>query len=311
MNFFEKTHLQPQTAKTYNSKLNKWISIMPERKNNLGYIFLNPNYSFVQIRQHLMKTNMDTAQTLHSYTKSIISAGEHNKELFNDIPEEDYKKAVARWKELRQVFHQYANSYRAEQKPSPTQALKGGTNLAFADLTSKRDELPDDSIDKLLLGFYTYVPPVRSDFFATQILDFNETPEYPNYIFHNSEKSYLKITDFKTANLYKSIEYELPSELHRLLTISLKSHPRKFLFQNRFGKCFTRGNFSEWATKRLSALFKTQFTVTLFRHIFISTLDMNSSATYLLDISNKMGHSLTQQILYRWREQPDKIVEVD
>lgn len=311
MNFFENTHLQRPTILSYNSKINKWISIMPSYKNNLKYIFLHPNFSFVQLRQYLKQIDTDTAPTLHSYTKAIISAGEHNKYLFNDLSETDYDKVVTRWKDLRQVFHQYANSYRVEQKPSPTQSLKSGTSLKFTDLTSKRDELQDGSIDKLLLSFYTYIPPVRSDFFATQILDFNETPEYANYIFHNNEKSYLKITDFKTVNLYKSIEYELPSELHRQLVISLKSNPRKFLFENKFGNCFKRKTFSDWASKRLSSIFKKEFTLTLFRHIFISTLDMNTPATYLLDISNKMGHSLTQQILYKWREHPETVIDDD
>lgn len=311
MDFFSKTHLQQNTVSAYNSKLNKWISIMPHKQNHLEFIFLNPNFSLVQIRQHLAKNNTDTAQTISSYIKSIISASEHNKQLFINISDEEYNKATTRWKYLREIFHKYANEYRIHQKPSPTQAAKSGVNLKFNDLTSKRDELPDGSIDKLLLSFYTYIPPVRSDFFATEILNFNETPSYPNYIFHNSTTSYLKITDFKTANIYKSIEYELPSELHNQLVLSLAKQPRKFLFQNKNGECFTRKGFSDWASKKLSSLLKKQFTLTLFRHIYISTLDMNTPAHILLDISNKMGHSLTQQILYKWREQPDRIEEVD
>ena len=307
MNFFKTTHLKKATASSYNSKLNKWISIMPENKNTMEYIFLHPYFSTVQLRKFLKQHNIETSQTIHSYIKSIISVAEHNMDKFNN--DEDFSKNMTKWKDLRQTYHEYANAYRLEQRPSPTQAVKGGSSLKFTDLVKTRDALPDGSIDKLLLGFYTYVPPVRSDLFATQIINFGETPTYPNYIFHNSAKSYLTITDFKTSKLYKIIEYELPNELHRQLVLSLAQTPRKFLFQNKDEKPFSRSRFSTWAAMRLTALFKKEFTLTLFRHIFISTLDFNTSPATLLEISNKMGHSLTQQMLYKWKEQKEDAAE--
>ena len=114
--------------------------------------------------------------------------------------------------------------------------------------------------------------------------------------------SHLVITDYKTSPMYKSIEYDLPSDLHKQLILSLSKHPRTFLFCNN-DKCFTRKTFSEWATKQLTALFKKEFTLTMFRHIYISNLDQNTSAEHLIDISKKMGHSITQQMLYKWKEE--------
>jgi hypothetical protein len=55
---------------------------------------------------------------------------------------------------------------------------------------------------------------------------------------------------------------------------------------------------------KLFRVFKKQFTLTMFRHIYISDIDPNTSPEILYDISRKMGHSLTQQILYRWKKQP-------
>jgi hypothetical protein len=303
MNFFPNTGLQNSTASAYNSKINKWLNSMPEHKNNLSYIYLHPYFSTVQLRQFLTKNNIDTAQTLNSYIKAILSAAQHNSQLFYNIDNENFNNATNRWKELRQLSWERANGYRFEQKPSPTQASKAGSTLKFEDLVKVREELPDGSIDKLLLSFYTYIPPIRSDFYATQVLDFDKTPTHPNYIFHNTQKSYMKITDFKTAGLYKSIEYELPSELHRQLQLSLTQNPRTFLFQNKNGDSFTRTAFSKWASIKLSQLFKKEFTLTLFRHIFISNLDPKTSSEELLEISKKMGHSITQQMLYRWREE--------
>jgi hypothetical protein len=304
MNFFPNTHLTDTVAKSYNNKLNKWISLMPPHKNTLQYIFTHPNLSTVTLRQHLTQNDSDTAPTLNSYIKAILSAAEHN--LDNN---DDYLKSEKRWKELRQITYEYANSYRLEQKPSPTQSQKSGSTLTLTDIIKVRDELPDGSLDKLLISFYTYIPPVRADFFATQILKFGETPSYHNYILFNSDRSRLVITDFKTSDIYKSIEHDLPSELHKQLSASLTLQPRIFLFDNRDGKCFTRKLFSEWATNRLTTLFKKKFTLTLFRHIYISTLDLNTPASELLEISRKMGHSITQQMLYKWKEQKEDAAE--
>ena len=311
MNFFPNTHLAQSTVSSYNSKITKWLSVMPEHKNTLRFVYAHPNFSVVQLRQFLVLNNTDTAQTLNSYIKAVLSAAEHNTSEFNEVSDEKYDKYTKRWKELRQKTYEYANAYRLEQRPSPTQAQKGGSELKFTDIEKIRNELVDGSIDKLLLSFYTYIPPVRSDFFATQLVSIGEKASNSNYIEYDDDTSYMVITDFKTNYIYEQIEYELPAELHNELIMSVKKMPRKFLFINKFGNCFTRKTFSDWASKRLSALFQKQFTLTMFRHIYISNLDINTSAERLLDISRKMGHSITQHFLYRWRERDGVGMEVD
>lgn len=304
MNFFTDTHLSPKTYRPYNSKLNKWISLMPPDKNTISAIFSNPNFAVVILRKHLAENNVDTFVNLHSYLKAIISCVEHNKHIkeFDDITDEKFKKCAERWREMMSFAFQQSTQYRLEQKPSPTQALKDGCSLKLSDLQQKCDELQDGSLEKLLIAFYIYVPPVRADHYATEIIKFGEFPSQPNYIFMNDSKAYLKITDFKTAHIYKSIEYEIPPSLHRLLSCSLELFPRKYLFTNAQGKPFTRDSFSKWASITLMRIFKKEFTLTMFRHIYISNLDLNSSPEILFDIGRKMGHSLTQQHLYKWKE---------
>jgi hypothetical protein len=310
MNFFPDTHLCEKTYKPYNSKLNKWIALMPDHKNNIRYILTHPNLSVVILRKHLAENNVDTFVNLHSYLKAILSCVEHNSHFFDQVSDEDSKKCMTRWKEMMSYAFQQSTQYRLEQKPSPTQALKGGSSLKLTDLRQKYNELENGSIEKLLIAFYIDVPPVRADHYSTEVLKFGEIPSQPNYIFHSDSKSYLKITDFKTANIYKSIEYDLPPQLHTLLSLSLKQMPRKYLFVSESGKPFNRDSFSRWASMKLMSVFKMEFTLTMFRHIYISDLDLNSSTEILFDIGRKMGHSLTQQHLYKWKEQ-NEIVEED
>ena len=282
---------------------------MPPDKNTISHIFSNPNFAVVILRKHLAENNVDTFVTLHSYLKAILSCVDHNKYRtdFDNISDEKFKKCAERWREMMSFAFQQSTQYRLEQKPSPTQSLKSGSSLKLTDIRQKYNELDNKSIEKLLIAFYIDVPPVRVDHYATEILKFGEIPSQPNYIFISDSKAYLKITDFKTSAVYKSIEYDLPSELHNLLSISLKEFPRTYLFTNEQGKPFNRDSFSKWASLKLLGVFKKEFTLTMFRHIYISDLDLNSPPEILYEISRKMGHTITQQMLYKWKEQPQNI----
>ena len=283
---------------------------MPHDKNTIPGIFYNPNFAVVTLRKHLAENNVDTFVNLHSYLKAILSCIDHNPQYFNNVTDDKYKKCAERWKEMMNFAFQQSTQYRLQQKPSPTQALKSGSTLRLPDIYAISNNLTDGSIEKLLIAFYTYVPPVRADHYATEIIKFGDIPSQPNYILFSDSKAYLKITDFKTEHIYKSIEYDLPSELYTQLSLSLQSTPRKYLFTSHHGSPFTRDSFSKWASMKLLHIFKKEFTLTMFRHIYISSLDLNSSPEILFDISRKMGHSITQQMLYNWKEQPEKYKNV-
>jgi len=297
MDFFPNTHLKPHTYQPYNSKLNKWLSLFPTHHATLTFIYFHPNYSVTILRKYLFEHNIDTATTINSYMKAILAAAEHAK-LHDDTHQ-------SRWIFLRNHFYQLSTQYRLDASPAPTQASKAGSQLSFEQLCTIRDNLPQHSIDKLLIAFYTYIPPVRADYFATQILPFGEIPTHPNYIYFSPEKSSMTLTDFKTNAIYKTIQQDLPSTLHSLLAHSLSIQPRKFLFTNRAGLPFERNNFSTWASDLLEKTLQKSFTLTLFRHIYISHLDPSLTPGELQNISQLMGHSLTQQVLYRWKSTSD------
>jgi hypothetical protein len=239
--------------------------------------------------------------TMNCYVKAIMSATEHNLELFQHIPKEEMQKSDKRWKELRQITYNQAFAYRMEQEPSKGQSEKSGVSLSLNDLIEKRNTLKEGSMDHLLIGFYTYLPPVRADYYATQIVKQGEQPTEPNYIEWCTDHSRVVITDFKTARLYKEITNDLPNELHRILTISLTNQPRNYLFVNKEGNPFTRNGFSIWASNRLLSIFQKGLTLTMLRHIYISSLDFNLPPSTLKQIGDKMGHHLSQQLLYKWK----------
>ena len=300
-NFFQTTHLKPITYEPYNRKLRLWLSLFPQQ--SIVFLYTTPNYSVVTLRKHLVTTQSDTAVTLNSYIKAIMAAQVANPTLFQYIPSSKMESCDARWRELRQSTYA-AFAYRLQAQPSPLQSLHSGVHLTFQDLVDKRESLPDGSVHKLLLGFYTHLPPVRADYFATQIVPFGEIPTSPNYIYHDVNKSHLVITDFKTSRIYKQITHDLPLPLHSQLVLSLSLQPRTFLFVNKFHEPFNRYTFSHWANQQLETIFKKGLTLTMLRHMFISTIDFNNSTPEQLQIiGNQMGHHIGQQLLYKWKSQ--------
>lgn len=302
LNLFQTTHLKPITYEAYNRKLRLWLSLLPETQQNIVFIYTTPNYSIVILRRYLVVAQSDTAVTLNSYIKAIMAAQVANPSLFLSISPEKMKSCDARWKELRQSTYAEAFAYRLEAQPSPLQSHHSGVSITFQDLVAKREELSDGSIHKLLLGFYSHIPPVRADYFATQILPFDETPTSPNYIHHNPERSCLVITDFKTSKNYKQITHDLPIQLHSQLAQSLSLYPRNYLFVNRFHKPFNRYTFSHWANQQLEIIFQKSLTLTMIRHLYISAIDFNNSTPAQLEaIGKSMGHRVEQQFLYKWK----------
>ena len=302
VNFFPNTHLKPSTYNTYNSRMNKWLSLLPSNHATLEFLYTHPNYSITVLRKHLATQNLDTSMHVNSYIKVIMTTAHENSSHFSTLSTDLLQSADKRWKELRQITFEKAYAYRMEQKPAPGQSQLRGSKLKLPDVIAMRDSLPDGSIEKLLLGFYTHIPPVRADYYATQILPFGEIPTSPNYIFHDSTRSHLVITDFKTSNIYHDITHDLPEELHRQLVLSLQMQPRTYLFVNIHGNSFSRNRYSVWSGEQLFKIFKMGLTITMLRHIFISSLDFNSPPASLQEISKKMGHHLTQQMLYKWRD---------
>jgi hypothetical protein len=301
-NLFQHTHLKPITYDAYNRKLRLWLSLLPEGQQNIVFIYTTPNYAVVILRRYLVVAQSDTAVTLNSYIKAIMAAQVANPSLFLSISPEKMQSCDERWKELRQSTYAEAFAYRLEAQPSPLQSLHSGVSITFQDLVAKREELSDGSIHKLLLGFYSHIPPVRADYFATQILPFDETPTSPNYIHHSPTKSYLVITDFKTSKNYKQITHDLPIQLHSQLAQSLSLYPRNYLFVNRFHKPFNRYTFSHWANQQLEMIFHKSLTLTMLRHLYISAIDFNNSTPAQLEaIGKSMGHRVEQQFLYKWQ----------
>ena len=299
MNFFEQVNIHDNSAKLYNTKLNEWISYMPNIYKSLACIIMFPEISMKELESHL-KVNTNTNR--HIYIVAIMSFIKHKRTELQ-LTHEQYSTIRVKWIDINNENEQPIIDRRLENKPTDKQNEKGGSKIDFNQIIEKRDELPVGSIERLLISMYTMIPPARADYFATQILT-NETPTEKNYI-RMGDKVECVLTDFKTVKTYKSITHDFPVDLITELNESLKKTPRKYLFLNANGKPHTRNSFVLWARRCLSRIFETDFTLVFFRHAFvthyISTVDPNSITDgQIKEMSDKLGHTPEMFRAYKW-----------
>jgi hypothetical protein len=301
VNFFEDCATLAQSSiRLFNDRLAKWIGMFPDGSRDIHFLLMFPKRSLSILHSGLGENA--TATNIHMYISAITALFKHSPGFTGGLPNRD--SLHQQW--LVQQAHNSAPIERKRDFHTPTdkQAEKGGASMTMLQICARRDTLLDGSIEKLLIGMYTYIPPVRADYFATQLVQYGGVQTADNAVlFGDNEKSRasLLLRDFKTSYTYKKIYHPvLPTELVKQIRISLVEFPRDYLFVNADGHPFTRNAFQMWANRTLSRCFGMQFTLTLFRHIYISSLGDGLSVEELDQISRHMGHSLSMQTKYIW-----------
>lgn len=304
MSYFQNSPLAQSTIQAHEPRIRKWKEIVPNQ--SLEYIILFPRQSMRLLAQHLKereiaeKKPVCTMNNLRNYVSSIHAVLRHSPHVAPTIP--DREEYCSIWLGIMDETSKPMKDRFKQQMPTEIQSKKGGSSLTFDQLIQKRDGGELDMYPRLLLSMYTYIYPVRADYFATEIVYNDAEPAAANYLRIRDNQTELMIRDFKTAKHYKMIHYpQLPEALHQLIVQSLQNKPRKYLFEKANGKPYTRNTFSQWASRTLHAIFGVEMTLTLIRHQFISTLSLDTPATELEKVGELMGHSLTTQQLYKWR----------
>lgn len=313
MSYFQGTSLSARTIQSYEPCIRKWVDLIPDQ--SIEYIILYPRQAIRTLAEHLKKREkaekkvVCTMNNLRNYVASIHAILRHSPHIASSIPDRtEYCKI---WLEILNQVSKPMKDRQKQHVPTVIQAKKGGSQLTYQDIIRHRDEEKLDMYGHLLLSMYTYIYPVRADYYATELVMDDAEPSVPNYIRIRKDYSELTIREFKTAKRYPPIHYpRLPDELHQIILRSLEK-PRKFLFEKENGKPYTRNTYSRWASSVLYQIFGVEMTLTLFRHHFLSTLSMDLPVVELERIGKLMGHSLNLQRLYKWHPQEKKDGERD
>lgn len=222
--------------------------------------------------------------TLKTYYSAIIySIGKEN-------PSADlYRKEIKSITDsVKTVAKEQTLSDKEEKKYLPWNEILAITNEIV------RDPSISD-MDKLLLQFYTFMPPVRADYANLEIVKRKTERETGNYIQIMKSGSVVRINDHKTAKTYGALIKEVPEQLaKKLYQYTIINPSLKVLFpmtENALGK-------------RVQKLYKNQtgkqIGITSLRHSYISYMRKNDLPLKDKEwIAKEMGNSLGEQELYR------------
>ena len=306
--------LQEHTKQIY---INRLFKIKTNIYNkNIDYIILHPKMFAKKLEHFSIHSNEGRLNT---------SIGDHAKDgyisaikalfIYNQTLKEKYKDIYDAWEcEHQKIRKPIDDKYKSN---APTDRQKKGY-ISFQDVLSTRNQLEDGSVERLLLTIYTDIPPVRSDFYNTQLFFINHSDEFQsikskmdphsNFIIipHNDKtQSVLILRKYKTCKHYKELDIPLTLEIVKQIELSLIKQPRSFLFVGKNNKPFIKENsFNVFANRLIKKIFQNpNISLCMFRHIYISRQDLQLATKSGLEqdkIAHKMGHSINQQARYRW-----------
>ncbi len=310
MNYFEDASLAQSSIKLFNTRVNKWVDLMPIK--DVQYIILFPLHALDVLQEYLkkrdeeyetVKKKSNNSTNIHLFISSILAVMKHSSHLLPNIPL--LHTYYTLWFDICSNNSKQIVKKRYDNVPTDLQITKGALNITYDDIVKKRNEDTLEIDDKLLLAMYTDIYPVRLDYYELGIIYENETPFTNNYIILKNDTAELMLTKFKTSNRYKKIHYPiLPNSLFNLIKQSLDYKPRKYLFERNDNTPHTQNSFCKWANLRLKIMFKIDITLTFIRHLFLNTIDTDTkSAAELKRIGDLMGHSILTQKLYKWNKE--------
>jgi hypothetical protein len=241
-------------------------------------------------------TNKKTDNTKKNYISSAIAWVKSCEDARREPAYELYKTKI---RELAAInterYKDQTLSEREAEKYLKWSEIKKGVEKAYAD----SDCL---DTDKLLMGFYTEMPPLRLDYASLAVFD-GSVPEGTkgNYVVLKDEGSYVMISEYKMAKKHGNIRNVLPKSLTTRLRLYLAGHP----------ETTTLFPYTEKALGgRLVRLFRKycgrEIGACVLRHSYISHfLESAPSYRQCEELSRQMGHSVMIQTFYRKMEKKD------
>ena len=298
MALFNNTSLAESSRKLFSAKLEQFLTFMP-KGSTIESIIDNPENAKRALEKQT--TIAQTEANKHMFYSAAVAYLKHT-----DDGKRRSTKVKEMWTKIQKDNWELRRKQGLDNEPLENQ-VEVAENVKWSDIIQKRDSLKSPSLEKLLLSLYTYLPPVRADYYEVRINPPKSIIEdkKSNYLIlkETNDTSALVLRDFKTAAKYKEIKHILPLPLYNEIQASLRDKPRQYLFtmpsDNK--RPYDRNSFSKWANKTLKELFQHPVTLTTLRHLFVSTIDFNKTrGSELEKIGNAMGHSIAMQKGYQW-----------
>jgi hypothetical protein len=300
LDYIKKSNLLKETSKkTYLTKLDNIRFKFFDKPKTIWWVLSNPELYEGALHKFInaIDPRIYDVPSFHNsvlYTRILLSLFKNHSEL-----QEKHKDLYMKWKGLRSKLNEPLEDHYISGDMTSRQE---DSFMPFDKIVEIRDSLRDGSIEKLVLSVYSMIPPVRSDWQNVRIYDKIPSKEEGNYIVLGTTNK-LFLNEYKTSEVYGMITIDLPKELVNQIKLSLSERPREYLFVNRYGTPYEKSNsYSTWINNMVRrVLNKPHFTLTMFRHIYLSRKDLpiqDLPITERRRVARSMGHSLSQQNSY-------------
>jgi integrase len=282
MSHFKTTKLSESSKKQFNTCITKWLTLTTK---SLSELIADLPTALAALHGSTIK---QSNANLHLYYSAVIA-------YITYEGSENDKKYLEAWTAIQKENSRPLTEHYTKNEPT---AIQKGVELDFKEVVAMRDALPQ-GIERLLLGFYTHIDAMRADYYATRILKAGDAePAETNYI----QGDTLVVQDYKTKKAYGAIRTKIPEPLLSELRKSLEEQPRDYLFVKRDGKePMTRNEFSGWANRILTRLFKKRTTLTAMRHSAATEGWKGTDIEAHRKKALSMGHSMNMNLGYVWK----------
>lgn len=252
----------------------------------------SPDEVYAKINEYITQNNQSNStkmQFIKAICNFIVSSNLNNTPIHKQ------------WQQMTTKAYQPIKDFYDSNAPSEKQK---DAYVSYAEVIKKIDTLENGSYEKLLLMFYSLIPPARADYWRVEVLkDEKDTQE--NYVLINGQKQQVVLNNYKTHKIYGQIILPLPNAIVKEIELSYKKNPRSHLFMpvKKIEPFKSRTAFVSWANKHLKSIFnKKGMNITMMRHIYITHHKLDTmTRKEKSELSTLMGHSIDTQDRYSWK----------
>lgn len=304
----ESPSIKDASKKVYKRKIEIITKDIYNGKRTLKHILLHPKEFKEKIDQYVLEDNQKHIKSPNMWKNMFYIAllGIYN---HNESFQRNNFKTFEELKQIQKDVKKPIDDKYISNIPSNKQ------NKNFVHFDTLKDiynGLATGSNERLLLSLYVNIPPVRSDYGNCRI--YHKEPSQSqsqsqsiqgNYIVMSEKNPYIMLQEFKTSKKYGAVKIPVPKMVIKDIRDSLEIKERDYIFvSERSGKPYHTlrdGDkaFNKFANRLLSKHVKDGFTLTSFRHSYLSSIDLTKLSTKeRTELGRIMGHARSTQEEY-------------
>lgn len=256
------------------------LSILKKLRGDVGEADLGANttktFAAMDSRYSFSSTRVALAALRKEYPD--------NKEIL-----EEMKKRGPKWKEM-------------DESQEPTEAQKA-KYVSWDNITQFRDAYQDQmsEMQNLLMGLYTYVPPVRLDYTPMRIVARKpaKLEDGMNYYVRN-KAPYFIFHSYKTHNHYGDKVVKVPAKLKAVIDGAVPL-TNTYLLQDEEGKPWQEARLSQSVSRIFKQFHNLNTGVSMFRHSYATKFHAGQLPLAVIKkTASAMMHGPLQSMSYRF-----------